>query len=164
MNLMTLVRLLVLLVLAWIVVALGVGVLGVGTNESTGATFYVPTPSLVDTFTLGRLDHPSSAQHRLIDRATGRVEPLWLPEDKAWSLLSVSPWRDQQRIFNGGRAAGSAGWKDKSNSTGWGFSSCPVEHSRIASHSKFSPLASRAGSPAGPMKYCFRPGTQRNCQ
>ena len=98
MNLMTLVRLVVLLVLGWIVVALGVGVLGVGTNETAGATFYIPTPSLVDTFTLGRLDHPSSVQHRLIDRSTGRVEPLSLPEDKAWSLLSVSPWRDQQGL------------------------------------------------------------------
>jgi hypothetical protein len=95
MNLMTLVRLLVVLVLGWTVVALGVGVFGVGTNESTGATFYVPSPSLVDTFTLGRLDHPSSVQHRLIDRVTGRVEPLSLPQDKAWSLLSVSPWRDR---------------------------------------------------------------------
>jgi hypothetical protein len=96
MNLMTLVRLVVLVVLAWIVVALGVGVLGVGTNDSASATFYIPDPSLVDTFTLGRLDHPSSVRHRLIDRASGRVEPLLLPADKAWSLLSVSPWRDHQ--------------------------------------------------------------------
>ena len=96
MNLMTLIRSLVLLMLVWIVVALGAGVLGVGANDCTGPAFYIPDPSLAATVTLGRLDHPSSAQHRLIDRSTGRVEPLRLPEDKKWSLLSVSPWRDRE--------------------------------------------------------------------
>jgi hypothetical protein len=98
MNLMTLVRLLVLFVIGWTVVALGAGVLGVGTNDHAGATFYIPDPSLVDTVTLGRFDRPSSAQHRLIDRTTGHIEPLHLPADKAWSLLSVSPWRDQHGL------------------------------------------------------------------
>ena len=98
MNLMTLVRLLVLLVVGWTVVALGAGVLGVGTNDHAAPTFYVPNPSLVDAVTLGRLDRPSSTQHRLIDRTTGQVEPLQLPAEKTWSLLSVSPWRDQHGL------------------------------------------------------------------
>jgi hypothetical protein len=97
-NLMTLVRLLVLVVVGWTVVALGAGVLGVGANDHATPTFYVPNPSLVDAVTLGRLDRPSSAQHRLIDRTTGHVEPLLLPAEQTWSLLSVSPWRDQHGL------------------------------------------------------------------
>jgi hypothetical protein len=98
MNLMTLVRLLVFVVVGWTVVALGAGVLGVGANDHATPTFYVPDPSLVDAVTLGRLDRPSGAQHRLIDRTTGHVEPLLLPAEKTWSLLSVSPWRDQHGL------------------------------------------------------------------
>ena len=59
MNLMNLFRLMVLLAVGWIVVALGVGVLGVGSYDNTGPMFYIPDPSLVDTFTLGSLDRPS---------------------------------------------------------------------------------------------------------
>ncbi len=33
--------------------------------------------------------------YRLIDQTTGRVKSLTLPEGEAWSLLSVSPWRDK---------------------------------------------------------------------
>ena len=69
-----------------------------GANDHAAPTFYVPNPSLVDAVTLGRLDRPSSTQHRLIDRTTGQVEPLQLPAETTWSLLSVSPWRDQHGL------------------------------------------------------------------
>jgi hypothetical protein len=95
MNLMTLVRFLGLLVIGWTVVALGAGVLGVGAPDRAEPAFSIPSPSLHDAIVLGQSERFLQAEYRLLDRTTGRVAPLALPEEEAWSLLSVSPWRDQ---------------------------------------------------------------------
>ncbi len=95
MNLMTFVRLSGLLVFGWIAIALGAGVLGVGAHEMTGSTtFFIPSPSLHDAVPTGRPDGPDKIQYQLLDRKTGQIDALTLPQDAAWSFLSVSPWRD----------------------------------------------------------------------
>ncbi len=35
-------------------------------------------------------------QYRLVDRTTGKFEPLPVPESERWGLLAVSPWRDSE--------------------------------------------------------------------
>jgi hypothetical protein len=95
MNLMTLVRLMGMLVIGWTMIAFGAGVLGVGANDVAGGTFYVARPSSQDVVMTGQPDGLASEQYALLDRVTGRTEPLALPEDENWSLLSVRPWRDR---------------------------------------------------------------------
>jgi hypothetical protein len=95
MNLMTLVRLVGMLVIGWTAIALGAGVLGVRTHHVAETAFYLSTPSHQDVVVVGQPDCAPWAEHRLLDRSTGRTQPLGLPEHEAWSLLSVGPWRDQ---------------------------------------------------------------------
>ncbi len=54
MNLMTLVRLLVLLVIGWTVVSLGAGALGVGLDDAQEPTFFLPRPALEDALPEGQ--------------------------------------------------------------------------------------------------------------
>jgi hypothetical protein len=95
MNLMTLVRLLVLVVVGWTVLALGAGVLGVGAPDSCGSTFFLARRSLHDTLPMGRLADPLKVEYRLLDQTSGQTKALTLPAQEGWSLLSVSPWRDK---------------------------------------------------------------------
>ena len=95
MNLMTFVRLLVLLVIGLTVLALGAGVLGVGAPASSGPTFFLAGPSLHDALPLKRLEHPLDVEYRLLDRTNGQIKALTLPAREYWSLLSISPWRDK---------------------------------------------------------------------
>ncbi len=95
MNLMTFVRLLVLLVIGSTVLALGAGVLGVGAHDSSGSTFFLASRSLHDALPLCRLEYPGAVEYRLVDQTNGQINALTLPERDEWSLLSVSPWRDQ---------------------------------------------------------------------
>ncbi len=95
MNLMTFVRLLVLLVFGWTALALGAGALGVGAPDSSGSTFFVARPSLHDTLALGGPDGRGDVEYRLLDQTTGQIKALALPDQEEWSMLSVSPWRDK---------------------------------------------------------------------
>jgi len=95
MTLMTLLRLTGLLALGWTVIALGAGALGVGAHDVPVHTFYSPAPSLQDAVAMVQPESPTQLEYRLLDRTTGRTEPLALPQEEAWSLLSVSPWRDR---------------------------------------------------------------------
>jgi hypothetical protein len=95
MNLMTFVRLLVLLVIGWTVLAVGAGMLGVGAHESSGSMYFLPRPSLQDALPLGRITHSIDAEYRLVDQTNGQTKPVTLPTHDTWSLLSVSPWRDR---------------------------------------------------------------------
>jgi hypothetical protein len=54
----------------------------------------------LDTITLGRPDQSFNAEHRLIDRTTGRTQSIPMPADKIWALMSVSPWRDEHGVAN----------------------------------------------------------------
>jgi hypothetical protein len=95
MNLMTFVRLLALLVIGWTVLALGAGVLGIGTPDSAGSTYFLPRPSLHDALPLHPPEAPGDAEYRLLDQTNGQTNALALPAREDWSLLSVSPWRDK---------------------------------------------------------------------
>jgi hypothetical protein len=89
MNLMTLVRSIGALALAWTLVAIGIG--------ASGAR--LPGPAVAET--LVRQSPPIDAMPtrwptgdglELIDRANGRRAPIRLPQEHRWSLVSVSPW------------------------------------------------------------------------
>lgn len=95
MNLMTLIRLLVLLVIMWTVVSLSAGALGVGIHDVPELTFFLPRPALEEAMTEAKPDASGKVGYRLVDQTNGRVKPVALPETEAWSLLSVSPWRDR---------------------------------------------------------------------
>jgi len=96
MNLMSILRCSGLLAIVWIVGAMGASMLGIPTREAAGArTFYLPSPSFQDLMPAGRPDGPDSTAVRLLDRTSGKFSELTTTQDPAWSLLSVSPWRDQ---------------------------------------------------------------------
>ena len=95
MNLMTLVRLLVVIVVGWTAVSLSAGVLGVVVHQAPDSTFFLPRPALEDAISVGEFDSRGRVRYGLLDQTNGRVDPLTLPEQDAWSLLSVSPWRNK---------------------------------------------------------------------
>jgi hypothetical protein len=95
MNLMTLVRLLVAVVVGWTAVSLSAGVLGVVVHQAPEQTFFLPRPALEDAISAGKYDSRGRVRYDLLDQTNGRAEPLTLPEQDAWSLLSVSPWRNK---------------------------------------------------------------------
>ena len=75
MNLMTLVRLLVLLVIGWTVVALGAGVLGVGRTWFCRVdVLHCPVHRSRTPCPLGRLEIPATAEYRLVDQTTGQTQ------------------------------------------------------------------------------------------
>ncbi len=43
----------------------------------------------------GRPDGPERPQYQLLDRTSGAIRTLELPAEQVWSMLSVSPWRDE---------------------------------------------------------------------
>jgi hypothetical protein len=90
MSLMTLVRLLAVFFFAWSLAALGIGALGGLPSRPLPAEF-LPEPAIHDALPSG----PSVAeQHELVDRATGQLTPIRLPESDRWANVSVAPWRD----------------------------------------------------------------------
>jgi hypothetical protein len=95
MNLMTLVRLLAAVVVGWIAVSLSAGVLGVVVHQAPERTFFLPRPALEDAISVGKFDSLGRLEYNLLDQTNGRVERLTLPDNDAWSLLSVSPWRNK---------------------------------------------------------------------
>src|SRR5262249_35265262 len=58
-------------------------------------TFYLAKPALHDAIAVSRSGMPGLEEYRLVDRSTGRSEPLPLPGEQRWACLSVAPWRDQ---------------------------------------------------------------------
>jgi hypothetical protein len=95
MNLMTFVRLLVLVVVGWTVLALGAGMLGIGRLDFSESTFFVARPSLHDALPMSRREDPLPAEYWLLDQTTGHSKAMALSAQENWSLLSISPWRDK---------------------------------------------------------------------
>ena len=95
MNLMTFVRLLVLVVIGGTAISLGAGALGVGQVDAPDPTFFLARRALEDAMPDGQLDPTGKMGYRLVDQTNGQVKSLALPEGETWSLLSVSPWRDK---------------------------------------------------------------------
>jgi len=96
MNLMTLTRLVALLAIAWVVVAMGAGILGVGAHSAGSPTYFLWNSSPHDAVAVAHPEDRSKEEYHLVDRTTGRTQPLAVPPDQKWGLLSVSPWRDQE--------------------------------------------------------------------
>ena len=96
MNLMNMVRLCGLVVIGWTLMALGVGMCGTSRRPAVETNFFLPKPSLHEAVAVSQSRRGGMEEYRLVDRSTGRAEPLPLPEDASWGFVSVSPWRDQE--------------------------------------------------------------------
>jgi hypothetical protein len=95
MNLMNLIRLCGLVVIGWTLMALGVGMFGTDRRSVEETNFFLPEPALHEAVAVSRSRLKGMEEYRLVNQSTGRAEPLPLPDDANWGLVSVSPWRDQ---------------------------------------------------------------------
>ncbi len=95
MTLMTLVRGLIALLVCYMVTALGLGVLGTRGLNSRSTDYYLPRPAFSDTVPVGGR-RAAEGEQMLVDTRTGEHEPIRLPDNEGWGLLSVSPWRDRE--------------------------------------------------------------------
>jgi hypothetical protein len=95
MNLTNLVRLCGAVALAWVLLAMGVGMSGIKARPFPEASYFLPKPAVHEAIAVSRAQRPGHEEFRLVDRSTGKTVPFPLPEDERWGCLSVSPWRDQ---------------------------------------------------------------------
>jgi hypothetical protein len=96
MNLMTLIRLVALLAIAWVVLAMAAGFAGVGANRARSSTFFLLSSTPHDAVAVPHPEDRSREEFRLVDPTTGRVEPIDVPANEKWGLLSVSPWHAEE--------------------------------------------------------------------
>jgi hypothetical protein len=96
MNLMNIIRLCGLVAIGWTVMALGVGMCRIDRRPAEEANFFLPEPALHEAVAVSRSTLKGMEEYHLVDRSTGRAEPLPLPDDAHWEFVSVSPWRDQE--------------------------------------------------------------------
>ena len=96
MNLMSLVRLCGVVAIGWTLLAMGIGAFRADHRHTAEETnFFLPEPALHEAVAVSPFKVQGMDEYRLVDRSTGRVGPLALPEDANWGLVSVSPWRDR---------------------------------------------------------------------
>ena len=95
MNLMNMVRLFGLVLIGWTFLALGVGLCRSNLRPARETHFFLPQPSLHEAVGVSRSQLACVEEYRLVDRSTGKAQPLPLPRDAAWGFVTVSPWRDQ---------------------------------------------------------------------
>jgi hypothetical protein len=95
MNLTNLVRLCGAVAIAWTLVAMGAGMVGLDSRPSADVNFFLAERSLHGAVAVSPATLPGLDEYRLVDRSTGRSEPFPLPEGERWGCVSVSPWRDQ---------------------------------------------------------------------
>ena len=91
MNLMNMVRLCGLVVIGWTLMAMGVGMFVSDLRPAAETNFFLPKPALHEAVAVSPPTQKGMEEYRLIDRSTGRAEPLPLPEDASWGFLSVAP-------------------------------------------------------------------------
>jgi hypothetical protein len=115
MNLMSLLRLIGLVAIAWTVLALGAGVFGLAgpSGRAIETEYFMPSPALHEAVSLDRAPRPNNERPSLFDQATGRIEPLPVPPQFRWELVSVSPWRSRD-----GRLQAVGRWVDWSSAGG----------------------------------------------
>ncbi len=122
MNLMTLIRLVALLAIAWVLVAMGAGILGVGAHSASSPTYFSWNAAAHDAALVAHPEDRSKEEYHLVDRTTGRTEPLVVPAAEKWGLLSVSPWRDQDgKLEAAGRWVSRVGESEKMAFCGMGL-------------------------------------------
>jgi hypothetical protein len=95
MNLMNMIRLFGFVLIAWTVLALGVGVCRTNLRPAEETHFFLPEPALHEAVGVSRSQLTCVEEYRLVDRSTGKAQALRLPEDATWGFVTVSPWRDQ---------------------------------------------------------------------
>ncbi len=95
MNLMNLIRSIGFLSIGWTIFALGMGALGVWTRSPSTVDYFLPEHSHHQVLTLGKPESIGEERVHLVDRVTGKSEPIRLPSEEVWALLTVSPWRDK---------------------------------------------------------------------
>ncbi len=114
MTLMTLVRSIGVVAIAWALVAMGIG--ASGTRLPVGEPTAVrPAEPLVEAIPR---NGPIGNRFDLIDRTDGRKSSLLLPDGKRWGYVSVSPWRGA-----GGELEAAGRWIDPAGESfcGWGL-------------------------------------------
>ena len=95
MNLMNMVRLFGLVLIGWTFLALGVGVCRSNLRPAEETHFFLPAPALHEAVGISRSQFTCAEEYHLVDRSTGKAQPLPLPQDANWGFVTVSPWRDQ---------------------------------------------------------------------
>ncbi len=115
MSLMNLVRLIGALVVAWTLVAIGIGASGVRLPAASSAAPPAAESPSVDAMPA---TWPRVERYDLIDRTSGRKSPFQVPEEGRWSLLSISPWRGP-----GGELEAAGRWVSRESDAfcGWGL-------------------------------------------
>jgi hypothetical protein len=114
MTLMTLVRSIGALAVAWALVAIGIGASGTRL-PAPEAPALLPAEPPVDAIPR---DWPIRDRYDLIDRTNGRETSIRLPTGERWSFVSVSPWRGP-----GGELQAVGRWIDPQGELfcGWGL-------------------------------------------
>ena len=64
-------------------------------HDARELTFFLPRPALEDALPEATPDAAGKVGYRLLNQTNGQAKSVALPESEAWSLLSVSPWRDK---------------------------------------------------------------------
>lgn len=89
MSLMSLVRWIGVVVIAWTLVAIGIGASGTRLEDRELVASRSPGAGSVEAMPTS---WPEARGFDLIDRTDGRRTPMRLPEGELWSEVSISPW------------------------------------------------------------------------
>ena len=96
MNLMNIIRLCGVVVIGWTLLAMGVGALHDDRGRAAQETnFFLPQPALHEAVAVSPFKLDGMEEYRLVDRSSGHEKPMALPDQGSWSLVRISPWRDQ---------------------------------------------------------------------
>jgi hypothetical protein len=93
---MNLIRIIGLLGIGWTVVALGAGLLGVGSAVPSEPGFFIARQSVHDALQVAAPPAADTEEYRLVDRTSGQLDRLRVPENDRWGLIAVSPWHDPE--------------------------------------------------------------------
>jgi hypothetical protein len=115
MTLMNLVRSIGVLVIVWTLVAIGIGASGV---RLPGPSPAVPTAIESPPADILPSRWPDVERFALVDRTSGRISPIHLPEAYRWAMVSVCPWRGR-----GGELEAVGRWVNPEGQAfcGWGL-------------------------------------------
>ncbi len=123
MSLTSLLRGIVALLVIWTMAGLSLGLLG---KRVSVPERYRPVSAADQDAVLAGSSPRCEGSTVLVDRRTGAVEPIKLPEGERWSLLAACPWRDAEgRLLAAGRWARSAIDSNESAFLGLGVISLP---------------------------------------
>jgi hypothetical protein len=145
MSLMSLVRWIGVVVIAWTLVAIGLGASGTRLEERDLFASRSPEAASLEAMPA---NWPDPHGFDLVDRADGRRTSIRLPEGEQWAQVSVSPWRGP-----GGELVAAGRWVNphRDDFSGWGVF-------RVSDGAMLSRVATEV-LPTGPP--CWVPGVPR---